>query len=235
MAGMAIIAVTVTVMITTDIALLKLMHLSSPGLPVGAYAFSQGLEYAIDADWVRSDEQVSQWLEVQLFYALARLDIPVLLRLHRAISDNNIQQTQWWNDYVLASRETRELQLTDSATGLALQRLLPSLSVTSLITEPPLSFVTGYAQAAVSWKISAEMAALGFCWAWLENQVNAATKLVPLGQTQAQQMLNCLQEKIPAAIEQARLLGDDELGMSLPALSLASMYHETQYTRLFRS
>ena len=222
-------------MITTELALLKLMHLSSPGLPVGAYAFSQGLEYAIDAGWVRNDKEVSHWLESQLFFALARLDVPVLLRLHSAISDNNRERAQWWNDYCLASRETRELQLTDTATGLALQRLLPSLSVSSLIAEPPVSFVCGYAQAAVSWQISADMAALGYCWAWLENQVNAATKLVPLGQTQAQTLLHTLQEKIPLAIEQAKLLGDDELGMSLPALSLASMYHETQYTRLFRS
>lgn len=220
---------------TTEQAMLKLMHLSSPGLPVGAYAFSQGLEYAIDAEWLRTDEDVSHWLEMQLFFALARLDIPVLLRLHQSIQENNVEQTRWWNDYVLASRETHELQLTDTATGLALQRLLPSLSVTSLITEPPLSFICGYAQAAVSWQISAEMAALGYCWAWLENQVNAATKLVPLGQTQAQKLIHTLQEKIPQAIEQSRQLGDDELGMSLPALSLASMYHETQYTRLFRS
>ncbi|MDP2284296.1 MAG: urease accessory UreF family protein [Pseudohongiella sp.] len=220
---------------TTDLALLKLMHLSSPGLPVGAYAFSQGLEYAIEAGWLRSDVDVSQWLEAQLFFALARLDIPLLLRLHKTIADNDHEQTQWWNDYGLASRETRELQLTDTATGLALQRLLPSLSVPALACEPPVSFVCGYAQAAVNWQISAEMAALGYCWSWLENQVNAATKLVPLGQTQAQKLLNTLQEKIPLAIEHAKGLGDDDLGMSLPALTLASMYHETQYTRLFRS
>lgn len=222
-------------MITTEHALLKLMHLSSPGLPVGAYAFSQGLEYAIEAGWLKTDDEISEWLENQLFFALARLDIPVLLRLHNAITDNNIKKARWWNDYLLASRETRELQLTDTATGLALQRLLPALCVTSLITEAPVSFVCGYAQAAVSWQISAEMAALGYCWAWLENQVNAATKLVPLGQTQAQQLIHSLQQKIPLAVEQARQLGDDDLGMSLPALSLASMYHETQYTRLFRS
>lgn len=222
-------------MITTERALLKLMHLSSPGLPVGAYAFSQGLEYAIDQAWVTNHDQVSDWLEMQLFFALARLDVPVLLRLHKAIKDNDTVQAQWWNDYVLASRETHELQLTDTATGLALQRLLPSLSVTALISQPPVSFVCGYAQAAVSWQISADMTALGFCWAWLENQVNAATKLVPLGQTQAQKLINALQEKIPLAIAQAKTLSDDDLGMSLPALSLASMYHETQYTRLFRS
>ncbi|MDO8907450.1 MAG: urease accessory UreF family protein [Pseudohongiella sp.] len=220
---------------TTEHALLRLMHLSSPGLPVGAYAFSHGLEFAIDTGWLRTDEDVSHWLEMQLFFALARLDIPVLMRLHQAIQDNNVAQAQWWNDYVLASRETRELQLTDTATGLALQRLLPSLSVSSLISVPPLSFVTCYAQAAVSWQIGVDMAALGYCWAWLENQVNAATKLVPLGQTQAQKLLHTLQEKIPLAITQAKSLADDELGMSLPALSLASMYHETQYTRLFRS
>jgi urease accessory protein len=220
---------------TTEQALLKLMQLSSPGLPVGAYAFSHGLEYAIDAGWLRTDDEVSHWLEMQLFFALARLDIPALMRLHKAIKDNNTEQVQWWNDYVLASRETHELQLTDSATGLALQRLLPSLSVTSLISEPPLSFVTCYAQAAVSWQISPQMAALGYCWAWLENQVNAATRLVPLGQTQAQKLLHLLQEKIPQAIKQAEQLGDDELGMGLPAMSLASMYHETQYSRLFRS
>lgn len=220
---------------TTEQAMLRLMHLSSSSLPVGAYAFSHGLEYAMDAGWLRTDEDVHHWLEMQLSFAVARLDVPVLLRIYQALQDNDAEQVRWWNDYILASRETHELQLTDTATGQALQRLLSGLAICSLISEPPLSFVTSYTQAAVSWQISVDMAALGYCWAWLENQVNAATKLMPLGQTQAQKLLHSLQEKIPLAIEQACELSDDELGMSLPALSLASMYHETQYTRLFRS
>lgn len=219
----------------TDHALLRLMHLSSAGLPVGAYAFSHGLEYAIEAGWLKTADEIEIWLRQQLRFSLSYLDLPILDRISQALLVQDHDAVRYWNELILASRETRELQLTDTATGLALQRLLPEFGVPVIDMCGSVSFVTAFAQAAHHWRIPLEMAALGLCWSWIENQVNAATKLLPLGQTQAQRMMHALQADVPGALAVSVDLTDENLGASLPALSLASMQHETQYSRLFRS
>ena len=184
---------------------------------------------------MKSDSDIERWLSMQLRFSLAALDLPILLRLDRALAESDVDAVRYWNALILASRETRELQLTDTATGLALQKLMPEFGMHVIAMQGPVSFVTVFAQAARYWQIRSEMAALGFCWSWIENQVNAATKLLPMGQTQAQRMMHTLQGRIPAVIDVAGNVADDDIGVSLPALSLASMHHETQYSRLFRS
>lgn len=229
---------------TTDTGLLRLLQLSSVSLPVGGYAFSQGLEYAIEAGWVDSISSAEAWLELQMHDALARVDLPILLRSYQACSSqqgNRSEQVYYWNQMALACRETRELRLTDTAMGEALMRLLPSLGVSIPLSEhskdtpEDVSFVAAFACVAHQWQVEQDAALLGYAWSWLENQVAAATKLIPLGQTQAQQLLGALQQYVPETIETAKTLADDELGASLPALAISSMLHETQYTRLFRS
>lgn len=216
--------------------LVKLMHLCSVSLPVGAYSFSQGMEYAIDAGWVKSTDQVHDWIECQLLFNLARVDLPLLARCMEALRQNDIAQLQQWNDYLIACRETRELRMTDLAMGEALKRLLPTLGVNPLFAKSePVSFVTLFAQACSEWQISADAACLGFAWAWLENQVAAATKLVPLGQTQAQSLVARLQSTVPEAVGLSATVHDEQLGSCLPGLAMASALHETQYSRLFRS
>jgi len=219
----------------TDTALLRLMHLCSAGLPVGAYAFSHALEYAIEAQWLCSDQDINNWLSHQLQFSIATVDLPVLSRVLTALVRDDEAAVVYWNQLVLASRETRELRLTDTATGLALQRLLPQLEVPVINLQGPVSFVSCFAQAAHHWRVSPGSALLGYTWSWLENQVNAATKLLPLGQTQAQRLLHKLQEQIPDAISFSQSISDADIGSCLPALSIASMKHETQYSRLFRS
>ena len=221
--------------ITTNAALLRLMQLCSPALPVGAYAFSQGLEAAMDLKWLRNQQQIESWLSLQLQHSVARVELPLLLRLHQAWIAADYQRVHYCNALLLACRETEELRLSDTAMGSALARLLPTLELTlPCRVEPPL-FLTLFTFAAERWQLSAELTALGYVWTWLENQVIAATKLLPLGQSQAQQLLSSLQQQVPALIEQARQLDDDDIGSSLPGLAFASMHHETQYTRLFRS
>ncbi|WP_242523591.1 urease accessory protein UreF [Microbulbifer salipaludis] len=220
---------------TTDVALLRLLQLSSASLPVGGYAFSQGLEYAVDAGWVTTLDHTRDWLSVQLKASLAQVDCPILLRCHRALQGNDVERLRYWNDYALACRETRELRLTDTATGNALVRLLVQLQVAQPFTQKETSFVAAFAIAAHHWQLNEEAALLGLVWAWLENQVAAATKLVPLGQTQAQRLLGEIQQQVPAAILHARALQDADLGAGLPALAIASAQHEHQYSRLFRS
>ncbi|WP_308366432.1 MULTISPECIES: urease accessory UreF family protein [unclassified Microbulbifer] len=220
---------------TTDASLLRLLQLSSASLPVGGYAFSQGLEYAVDAGWVRSAEETREWLELQLRHGLAHVDCPLLLRCYEALEEGAMDRLRYWNRYALACRETRELLLTDTATGNALMRLLAQLEVPDPLAETEVSFVTAFALAARHWQIDKNAALAGLVWSWLENQVAAATKLVPLGQTQAQRLLGEIQLQVPAAIECARSLDDSELGSGLPALAIASARHEHMYTRLFRS
>jgi urease accessory protein len=92
-----------------------------------------------------------------------------------------------------------------------------------------------FALAAVHWKIGLEDCLLGYAWGWTENQVAAAIKLVPLGQTDGQRVQLKLAERLPATVARAMKVEDDDIGAGAPALAIASACHETQYTRLFRS
>lgn len=222
----------------TDLSLLRLMQLSSVSLPVGGFSFSQGLEYAIDTGWINNSVQVSHWVETQMTESLARLDLPVLKFTMAALAqaDSTEMSLIEYNDLILACRETKELKLTDTAMGEALSRLLRSLDIPQPFAKgEDVSFVILFAVAAHHWKIPFHTTALGFSWSWLENQIAAATKLVPLGQTQAQQLLGELQTSIPAAIKVSETVTTEDIGAGLPAIAIASARHETQYSRLFRS
>lgn len=219
-------------------ALLRLMQLASPGLPVGGFSYSQGLEWAVQAGWVSSEETLSDWLRGLLDDGFAYLDAPVFARLYRDCEAHDLDSAQHWVDTLLAARETAELREEESRRGRALATLLKDLEV----LEEPAWFDTvaacqagGFAKASVKWRIPLEQAALGYAWTWLENQVVAAIKLVPLGQTAGQRVLLQLGEHLAHAIAGGLLLGDDDIGACAPALAIASSCHETQYTRLFRS
>jgi urease accessory protein len=224
------------VTIITDMRLLRLLQLSSASLPVGGYAFSQGLEYAIDSGWLKNEEQVAEWIQFVMYESLSQVDLPLLQRLTRAAQQQDAAQFDYWNAYSLACRETMELRLTETAMGDALVRLMNSLAIPMPTTNTSgLSFVSAFAIAAVHWQITLPMIQVGYLWSWLESQVAAATKLVPLGQTSAQKLLVSIGEHLAAVIERAEQVEDEQIGSSLPGLAMASSWHETQYSRLFRS
>lgn len=219
------------------LALLKLMNLVSPALPVGAYAYSQGQEWAVDDGWIKTEGEVEDWINGVLTHSVARLDIPCLLRCFDAWKNQKHEQVQYWNQFLIASRETHELLLEDEQLGQALSRLLISLEISDheKVLTKERSFACLFALAGVRWGIPLRDLAIGFAWSWLENQVAAATKIVPLGQTQAQQMLQRLMNNVESIVDSAMGLEDDEIGAGLPALAIASSLHERQYSRLFRS
>ncbi len=221
--------------------LLHLLHLASPALPVGAYAYSQGLEWAVDSGWLktqsRNTDDLANWLTALLQTGLGHLDLPVLARCMHAWARQDTAELQQWNDLLRACRETRELLLEDEQLGLALGRLLNDLQLEgeTALHIGKASYVTQFARACNHWQVPQQDALLTFAYSWLENQVAAATKLVPLGQTQAQKLLLQLIPGIAPVCERALQLQDDELGLSLPGLAMASAQHERQYSRLFRS
>ena len=220
-----------------DIGMLRLMQLVSPVLPVGAFAYSQGLEWAVEAGWVTDASQSAEWLGGVLNHCLARFDVPVFVRLYDTWLRRDLDAFAGWNSYMMAGRGSAELQQEERHMGRALLRLLKQLQGDPVVSTPcdPPSYSAMFAVAACNWGISRSSACAGLLWAWAENQVSAAIKLVPLGQTDGQRILLKLADQIPGALRCGLSLADDQIGASAPRLSMASALHATQHTRLFRS
>ncbi|MCE8032021.1 urease accessory protein UreF [Billgrantia tianxiuensis] len=225
-----------------DLALLGLLQLVSPALPIGAFAFSQGLESAFELGWVKDEASLGDWLTGVLDDGLTRCELPVLARLQQAWADEDAEAIAQWDGWLAANRETAELAAEDSRLGASLSRLLGSLNLLpegpsreSPALPPGAGYVTVFAWAAQVRGVAPRQAMLGFSWAWLENQLAVACKALPLGHTAAQRLVERLRPALVAAVDEALVLEDDELGPALPGLALASALHETQYSRLFRS
>jgi len=219
-------------------AMLRLMQISSPMLPVGAYAYSQGLEYAVACRWVEDESSARDWILGLMSHSLCKLDVPVLVRIHRAWRSNDEPAVRFWNEYLYAARDSAELQAEDRQMGQALARLLTDLEMPEAAAWtacPRTCFLTLFGLAAARWGIAPDKAVCGYLWAWVENQVTAAIKLVPLGQTAGQKILSTAAIAIPDVVRSGLALADDEIGFTAPMHAMAGALHETQYTRLFRS
>lgn len=230
--------------------LLRLLQLVSPSLPVGAFTYSQGLEWAVEAGWIRAADDVDGWLDDQLGQALVPVDLAILARMQAAAVAGDQAALSRWIDQLLAMRETAELRAEEANRGRALADLLAGLGLfdedhrgarqgrgpdpdwRAVLARSQLA---GFGFAAAHWNVAPRAALLGYAWGWLENLVLAAVKIVPLGQTRGQQLLARLAGQIPAAVDRALVLADDELGAASAALAIASSSHEIQYTRLYRS
>lgn len=221
---------------STNPALLGLLYLTSPALPIGAFAYSNGLAAAIELDWVTDEASLHDWTRGVLTHGFGRLDLPLLLRLHRAASSSDAAAFSHWNDTVLAARETAELLQEELHLGKSLWRLLRDqhmLPAMQLPSEP--GYVAMFALAASLLGVDGPSAAHGLAWAWAENQIAVACKTIPLGQTAGQRVLLGLMPEISRVAVLAASIADDDIGGSLPGLALGSCLHETQYSRLFRS
>ena len=225
----------------SPLGLNRLLQLCSANLPVGGFSFSQGLEYAVEMGWVHNPGSTKEWIGFNLSQSIAYTDLALLKRLQTSLIDDDFASFRKWNQHALACRESNELYLADVAMGKALMRLLKDIQgidsqrYITFIQEKEISFVSAFALSAYLFGLELSAMQSGFCWAYIDNQVAAATKLVPLGQTQGQNLLFELTKQVEPAIEQANQMEDENIGASLPRLAMASAWHETQYTRLFRS
>jgi urease accessory protein len=215
---------------------LRLWQLISPTLPIGSFAYSQGLEYAVESGWVDSEAKTAEWIKGQIRKTLSTLDVPVMRRLYDAWQSKDKERVIYWNQWLLAARESKELYDEDIQLGQSLNRVLKGLNIHLPIDDDiEWTYAAMFAYASVKWEIPFIDSATGLLWAWSENQVAAAVKLVPLGQTSGQNILSEVLEEIPAAIEATKNFSDDEIGVLAPGFGIASALHETQYSRLFRS
>lgn len=202
--------------------LARLLQLASPALPVGAYSYSQGLEAAVEAGRVSDAASAERWIGDVLELSVARMEAPLLWRM---------MQGEALNELFLASRETAELRAETLQMGYSLKRLLESLGLGRVPEDEP-SYPAAYAFAVRALEIEPGAALVAYLWSWLENQVMAAVKAVPLGQTAGQKMLLSLGARLEALAREVPAMA---LQNFAPGLAVLSTRHETQYSRLFRS
>lgn len=236
--GTATPTTTMSTAMAEPLALLRLLQLASPALPVGAFNFSQGLEYANDSGWVTDEQQAGEWIMGVARHSLATLDLPLMLRLHAAWSQGDEARVLRLSRELLASRETAELRAEEIHLGQSLAKILAAhglAAARSWQRHDGATYAAMFALAGATSQASAEDCALAYAWAWAENQVTAAVKLLPLGQTAGQRVLERIRLFLPDLLTQATNLADEDIGSATPLVMMASCWHETQYTRLFRS
>ncbi|MCV2353287.1 urease accessory protein UreF [Paucibacter sp. B2R-40] len=223
-------------------ALLQLIWLASPALPIGGFSYSEGLESAIEHGLVRDEASAAEWLSQQLALTQTRGDLALAARALPAWREGDLPALKVLNDWVLQTRETAEMRLQTEQMGRSLLDWLRNHHTASseqiaqcqALGQPTYPLVMALALAGSGAALADGLLAYAFGWA--ENMVGAAIKSVPLGQSAGQRMLARLAAEIPAAVAQAMALAErDQRQAFSPMLAILSARHETQYSRLFRS
>ena len=224
---------------TRDFSLLYLLQLASPTLPVGAYSYSEGLETLIDRQIMTDGDSLADWIERELRFGAIRLEAAVMLRGYRAATTSEASGLAYWNQWLSAAKETEELRHQSWQMGSALCRLAislhPSLKDAMRASGTPCNFAIAFGILAAGWQLDEKAVLQAYLQSWTTNIIGAGIKLIPLGQTIGQQLLVQLYPTIETATTEIFTLEDDDLVSCGWGLALASMAHETLYSRLFRS
>jgi len=228
--------------LNTNLQLARLLQLASPALPVGAYTYSQGLEWAVESGVIRDEAGTGRWIADLLQNGIGSYEAPLVAALMAAWSAGDVAEIDYLNAEFLASRESAELRAETAQMGFSMRRLLRDLRdenlapVATLVEAlPEVAFPTVWAGIAAAWKIEPEAALTAYLWSWAENQVMAALKAVPLGQAAGQRLLADLGRQIPDVTVNRKNWPKTKWSNFTPAFAIACARHETQYSRLFRS
>jgi urease accessory protein len=217
-------------------ALVRLLQLASPALPIGGYSYSTGLESAIEAGAVHDPDAAFTWIDDALTLVVGRFDAPLMVAAIQACEAEDHAALDALNSTALAARETAELRLESEQMGYSLMQWIDQVPGRGTqAVGAPIAAVIAWAIAANRLRLTASDAVIGFVWSFVENQVMVLIKTIPLGQIQAQRILHRLGPRIAAVTETALQLSPNQWSNAAPGLAIASMAHETQYSRLFRS
>ncbi len=217
-------------------ALYRLMAWLSPSYPVGAFSYSNGLEWAVEAGDVKDAKTLRQWLSVIIGEGGGFCDAVFFAHAHRATGDENALHEV--GDLAVAFAPSKERHLETTAQGRAfveVTRAAWPCSALDLLTNGDVAYPVAVAVAAAGHGIALEPALRAFLQAIAANLISAGVRLIPLGQTDGQRVLAALQPIIRACAERALATPLEDVGAASFRADLASMRHETQYTRLFRS
>ena len=222
---------------TDPSGLYRLLSWLSPGYPVGAFSYSHGLEFAVETGDVVDADTLISWLRTVLINGTGRVDGVLFREAHVGVEAADWLRLDEIAELGNAFQGTAEFALESRAQGEAFLR-----ATQAAWPAPALERLNGravypvaVAAACAAHGISVETGLHGYFHAFMSNLVSAAMRAVPLGQTDGQRAIADLEDTVGRAVEQSMEIPLDEIGTAAPLIDLASMRHETQYTRLFRS
>ena len=217
-------------------ALLKLLTWLSPTFPTGGFAYSHGLEWAVEAGDIKTEGDLAAWLDDVLRHGAGRSDAILLRHAHQADSATALADVA---ELATAAQPTRERQAETVGQGgafaLAAAVWGAPLLAGLLTAGGPIPYPVAVGALAAAHGVAEDDAALAMLHAFTASLVSAAVRLVPLGQTAGLRVLAGLEATVAAVAEDSRAAGLDDLGGACFRSDIAAMRHETQYTRLFRS
>ncbi len=222
-------------------ALYRLMTWMSPAYPVGAFSYSSGIEWAVEASDISSAETLCKWLATTVRQGSVFCDAALFAHAHRAATAGDDKALAEVAGLAAALAGTKERFLETTAQGQAFRDITraawptPALDQLATAWDGPLAYPVVVAAACAGHGITLAPALDAFLHGVVSNLVSAGVRLVPLGQTDGQRVLAALETDIAQAAARVRTLALDDVGTMAPRADIASMRHETQYTRLFRS
>jgi urease accessory protein len=208
----------------------------SPSYPVGAFSYSSGLEWAVEASDVRDAATLAAWLTTMIGHGSVSCDAAIFCHAYRDVAGTNDEALAATAELADALAGSRERFLETTAQGQAFLQITQAVWAT-----PALDRLTAAWSGPLAYPVAAAAAcaghgvALAFLHGVVSNLVSAGMRLVPLGQTDGQRVLAALEVPIAQAAERALNVAPDDIGVAAPRSDIASMRHETQYTRLFRT
>ncbi len=224
--------------------LLRLMAWFSPSFPVGAFSYSHGIEYAVEAGLVECRDTLIEWVEGVVVRGAGRVDAALFCAAHEAIADDDEAGLIWAIERGDAMRATRELAVESIGQGEAFietvratwpQPRLDRLVEIATEQQRRLAYPVAAGAAVAAHGVAVETALPAYLHALAANLVSAGVRLIPLGQTDGQRAIATLEPVVLDAAAAALIRPRGDLGSAAPVVDWASMQHETQYTRLFRS
>ena len=246
-----------------SLALSRLLQLTSPALPVGAYSYSDGIEYLCHRGTIANAQNLIHWLRGELQTGFIKTETAIALVAAQAWSDNDLSNIIYWNNWLSATRETEEIRLASWQMGQSLIKLWEQLESADAGRQAQImqllpmakdnaqgqgcNYAIAFGLVAASFAIAPEQIAIGYIHSWVANLISAAVRSVPLGQTVGQQVNFSLGNDVMRSAEAALLLSANltkkqdyphhqpQLEWCGWGVSIASANHEVQYSRLFRS
>ncbi len=222
----------------------ELLRLASPSLPVGGFSYSQGFESAVELQIITDENSACRWISQTLQTVVAKCDAAIWVLLYRAWRQLKREMISEWNQWFYATRETAEARQETTQMAFSLIQLTEALQWGTsddrqfLKSLDPPCFPTAHAYAIAARSLPQEPGLVSFLYAWIENQVLAAIKTIPLGQTAGQRMLSALIPQLEPAVATAMQAADSNPPSILtlaPQYAIVAARHESQFSRLFRS
>jgi len=230
----------ITTSMTEAASSLPLLVWLSPAFPVGAFAYSHGLEAAVEAGDIHNAQSLQNWLRDLIEHGSLKTDAVLVAQSWQAAATRDFDTLRDLNDLALALSPSRERYLETTAQGNAFVTAIKAAWGCDLITrisawDEPIAYPVAVATAAAGHNIAQDGLVQSYLVGFLSNLISAAVRLGPIGQTDGQRVTAALLSAVQNCAAHAIQNGLDDLGSIALRSDLASMQHETQYSRLFRS